>query len=203
MAEIWAAAVATVAVGAYSANRSSAAGKDAARAQQRASDAATAEQARQFDQTRADMQPWMEAGGWALGQQRDFLNGNYGQALNSPFYKAALEEGFKGLDAGAAASGNLWGGGMDADRMRLGQNLASNQLGTYYNALAGMSNTGQTTANQLGGYGQAYANQYGQNAMNAADARASSYMNSANAWSNFGNQAVGAFSAYMGSRGKG
>ena len=197
MAEIWAAAVATVAVGAYSANRQSAAGRDASRAQQRASDAATAEQARQFDQTRTDMQPWMQAGGWAIGEQQNFLQGDYGQALNSPFYKAAMEEGFKGLDAGAAAQGNLWGGGMDADRMRLGQNLASQQLGTYYNALAGMSNTGQTTANQLGQYGQDYARAVGYNANNAAEARASSYANTANAWGQFANTASNAFGDYM------
>ncbi len=186
----WGVAVAAV-VGAYGADQQSKAGKDGARAQERAADAATAESRRQFDLTREDMQPWMQAGNWALGQQQNFLQGDYGQALNSPFYRAAMEEGFKGLDAGAAARGNLWGGGMDADRMRLGQNLASQQLGTYYNALAGLSQTGQTTANQLGQYGADFANQYGQNQMNAANARASSYANSANAWSNFGNQIAG------------
>ncbi len=189
--------VAAAAVGAYGANEQSKAGKKGADAQEAASRYATDEQRRQFDQTRQDMMPWMNAGAWALDGQQDFLRGDYGAALNSPFYKAALEEGFKGLDAGAAARGNLWGGGTDADRIRLGQNLASQQLGTYYNALAGMSNTGQTTANQLGGYGQAFATNAGNNAMNGAQARASSYANSANAWGNYANQMAGMFGNYM------
>lgn len=146
--------------------------------------AATAEQRRQYDQTRQDMMPWLEAGGWALGQQRDFLGGDYSAALNSPDYQAALYEGFKGLDRGATAQGNLWGGGMDADRMRLGQNLASQQIGNYYNRLAGMSNTGQVTGGQLGGFGQAFGQQAGQNAQSTANSRASAYANSANAWGN-------------------
>lgn len=174
--------------GAYSANEQSKAGEKGAKAQERAADAASAESGRQYDQTRQDMQPWMQAGQWALGAQQDFLQGDYGAAFDSPFYKARMEEGFKGLDAGAAAQGNLWGGGMDADRMRLGQNLATEGLLTHYNALAGMSNTGQTTANQLGAFGAKYANQYGQNAMMGAQARASSYANTANAWGNYANQ---------------
>lgn len=191
----WGVAVAAV-VGAYGANEQSKAGKRGADAQQRAADAASAESGRQFDQTRQDMMPWLNAGSWALNQQQDFLRGDYGAALNSPFYKASLEEGFKGLDAGAAARGNLWGGGTDADRIRLGQNLASQQLGTYYNALAGMSNTGQTTANQLGQFGANYANQYGQYQMAGANARASSYANTANAWSNYANQIGGMAGSY-------
>lgn len=197
MSEVWIAGIATAVVGAYGANEQSKAGERGADAQNAASRYATDEQRRQFDQTRQDMMPWLNAGGWALNQQQDFLRGDYGAALNSPFYKASLEEGFKGLDAGAAARGNLWGGGTDADRIRLGQNLATSQLQTHYNALAGMSNTGQTTANQLGSYGQAFATNAGNNAMNGAQARASSYANSANAWGNYANQMAGMFGNYM------
>lgn len=142
------------------------------------------------------MMPWLNAGTNALADQQAFLNGDYGAALSSPFYAATLEEGFKGLDAGATAGGNLWGGGTDADRIRFGQNAASSQLGNYYNALAGLSGTGQTTANQLGGYGANFANQAGQNAMTGAQARASSYANSANAWGQYGNQLAGLAGQY-------
>lgn len=175
---------------------SSRAGQRGADAQVGASRYATDESARQYDQTRSDLQPWMEGGGWALGQQRDFLEGDYGAALKSPFYAASLEEGFKGLDAGAAANGNLWGGGMDADRMRLGQNLASSQLQTHYNALAGMSQTGQATANQLGAFGQQHAMNAGNNAMTGAGAQASAYANTANSWNNALGQGVGAYMYY-------
>lgn len=188
---------AVAAVGAYGAYEQGQAGKDAADASAKGSQYAADLAHQEYEQTRQDMMPWLTAGTNALTQQQNFLNGDYGAALNSPFYKASLEEGFKGLDMGATARGNLWGGGTDADRIRLGQNIASNQLQTYYNALAGLSNTGQTTANQLGSFGSNYAQQAGGYAQDAANARASSYANSANAWSNYGNQLAGMFGNYM------
>lgn len=191
-------AVGSLVVGGISANQQAGAAEDAANAQIQASQQATAEQARQFDLTRQDMAPWLQRGQWALGEQQDFLQGDYADAFKSPFYRASLEEGFKGLDAGAASRGNLWGGGTDADRIALGQNLASNQLQTYYNALAGLSNTGQTTAGQLGQFGSNYADAVGRNALNAGNARASSYNNQANAWGNFSNQLVGTANQFAG-----
>jgi len=192
----WGIAVAAV-VGAYGANEQAKAGKEGAQAQVDAANAANAESRYQYDTTRNDMMPWLTAGKDALAAQQRFLNGDYGEALNSPFYTATLEEGFKGLDAGASSRGNLFGGGTDADRMRFGQNAASNQLGTYYNALAGLSNTGQTTGNQLGQYGANYAQQYGNNLQTGAQARASSYANSANAWGNYANQVAGMAGNYV------
>ena len=196
----WGIAAAAV-VGAYSASQQSKAGKKAAQEQADAANYAADLSHQEYEQTRQDMMPWLNAGTNALTQQQNFLNGDYGAALNSPFYKASLEEGFKGLDMGAAAHGNLWGGGTDADRIRLGQNLASSQLNTYYNALAGLSNTGQTTANQLGQFGANYATQAGGYAQDAANARASSYANTANAWGNYGNQLTGAFGYWYGGLG--
>lgn len=190
--------VGSLVVGGITANKQAGAAEDAANAQVQASQYATDEQRRQYDQTRQDMMPWLNAGTNALTQQQNFLNGDYGAALKSPFYAASLEEGFKGLDAGAAARGNLWGGGMDADRMRLGQNLASSQLNNYYNALAGMSQTGQVAGNQLGGYGQDFGRAAGQNAMNAANARGSSYIQGANAWGQFGQQLTGTANQFAG-----
>lgn len=190
-------AVATLGAGAMQAQ----AGQDGADAQSDAARYATDEQRRQYEQTRSDMAPWLSSGSWALGEQQNFLEGDFGNAFASPFYAATLSEGFKGLDAGAAAGGNLWGGGTDADRMALGQTLASNQLNTYYNALAGLSGTGQTTANQLGQFGANYANAAGQNAMYGAGAQASAYANNANAWGNVGNQLAGGFADWYGGLG--
>lgn len=171
---------------AYAANKSAGAAEAAGRN-------ATAESARQFNQTRDDMMPWLQAGGWALDQQRAMLNGDYSNFFNSPDYQAALEMGTAQLDAGAAAGGNLWGGGADADRIQFGQQLATQNLGNYWNRLAGLSQTGQGTANQLGGYGQAYAQQYGQNQWGAANARASAYGQMADAVGDVANSAVGAY----------
>lgn len=64
MAEVWGIAFASVA----SAGIGYASSQRAARAGQRGADAATAEQSRQYDQTRADFAPYREVGTGALGQ---------------------------------------------------------------------------------------------------------------------------------------
>lgn len=186
----WGVAVAAV-VGAYGASRQARAGERGANAQGRASQQATEEQRRQFDLTRQDMAPWLQAGRGALERQNAFLSGDWSGFQNSPDYKYSLEQGFKGLERGAAAGGNLYSGGADADRIALGQGLALQNASNYWNRLAGLSNTGQVTAGQLGQFGQNMAGAVGNNLMNAANARASSYMNSANAWANYGNQLGG------------
>lgn len=62
----------------------SGAAKDAAKTQSDATDAAVAEQRRQFDATRADMQPWMTSGRNALRKLDALLGttGTYNQAWN-------------------------------------------------------------------------------------------------------------------------
>jgi hypothetical protein len=160
------------------------AGEGAADAHANANALAIGEQRRQDDQTRADLMPWMQEGGWALGQQRNFLEGDYGDALKSPWVVAAQEMGTAQLDAGATSEGNLWGGGADADRIKLGQQIASQGLLTHYNALAGLSQTGQATGGQLGAFGANAAGQIGQYHNANGMAQASAYANTANAWSN-------------------
>lgn len=201
MAEIWAAATATVVVGAYSANQQAKAGQAAANAQQRAADAATAEQQRQFDLTREDQRPWIEAGQNALNLQKQFLAGDTSGFDKAPDYAWAVDQGTKSLDRGAAAAGNLWGGGADADRIKLGQGLATQYANNYWNKLAGMAGQGQSGAQNLGMLGVTTANNIGNNLADAAAARSSSYANTANAWSNFGNQAAGAFGNWYGNLG--
>lgn len=177
------------------------AARDGADAQMAASDAATAEQRRQYDQTRQDMMPWLNAGTWALQRQQNFLQGDYSAALNSPDYRAAYDQGMKGLERASAANLSLTSGGADADRIAFGQSLATQQIGNYWNRLAGLSGTGQTTAGTLGQFGANYANQAGNNAMNAANARASAYAGQANAWGNTLQGLAGLAGNYFGQRG--
>lgn len=179
-------AVVGAAATAYAADKSADAAKTAGRN-------ATAESARQYNQTREDMMPWLDAGGWALERQQAVLNGDYSGFFDSPDYQAALQMGTRQLDNGATAAGNLWGGGADADRIQFGQQLATQNLGNYWNRLAGLSQTGQGTANQLGGYGQAHANNVAQNQWGVANARASAYGQQAGAVNNLANAAIGAY----------
>jgi hypothetical protein len=92
MGEIWVAAIgagAAVAGGAMQAD----AAKDAARAQGRAADAATAEQRRQFDLTREDTAPYREIGRQALGA----LGSIYGYSMPVTGYGGA-SGGTPGVD---------------------------------------------------------------------------------------------------------
>src|SRR6185312_14395500 len=125
----------------------------AAGAQRSAANSAIGEQQREYDQTRQDQMPWLQAGQNALGLEQNYLNGDTSGFDNSPDYKFAVQQGAKQLDAGATANGNLWGGGADADRIALGQGLATH----YANASSYASNA-NSLSNLLG---QA-ANIYGQ-----------------------------------------
>lgn len=166
----------TAAVGVYGANRQNSAARNAARAQQQSADAQIAEQRRQYDQTRQDQMPWLEAGQDALGRQARFLDGDYGEALSSPDYTARLSEGISALDRGASARGSLFSGGADADRMRFGANLATEGLNTYWNRLAGRAGQGQVAASGLGALGANMAGNINNSMQNAANARQSSYL---------------------------
>lgn len=201
MAEIWVAG-ATLAVGAYTANRSSQAGKDAARAAGDASAAQIEENRRQFDQTREDQLPFMEAGYDALTRQQAVLNGDTSGFENSADYLFRRDQGFRGLNAGLAAEGAAgpggFSGGADADRIALGQGLAGQAIDNYWSRLAGRAGQGQTSAGQLGQLGAGYAASNGRAYDSAADARGSAYQNSANAWGQFGAQALSTIGKYYG-----
>lgn len=175
-------------LGALGASQQASAARNATRAQTQASQAAIAEQRRQYDLTRSDQMPWITAGTNALGQMQRLNAGDYSSFYTSPDYQWTLDQGIQGLDRSAAARGRLYSGGYGTDLTQYAQGLASQQYGTYYNRLQSMAGQGQTTAGNLGTQGQNMANQIG-NQLNAiGQARASGYQNQSNAWTNFGNQ---------------
>jgi len=186
-----AAVTAAVAGAAYAANRQARAGRDAARATRQGNDAAISEQRRQYDLARSDNAPFLQAGTDALRLQQDYLRGDRSGFENSSDYLFAVDQGFKGLDRGAAAAGNLLSGGTDADRIAYGQGLASQYAGAYYNRLAGLSGTGQTAGANLAALGANSANQIGALQQSTGNARASAYQNAGNAYAGAANQLAG------------
>ena len=178
------AAVIGGAVGLYGASKQAGAAKDAAKASQKATDATIAEQKRQFDLTRSDQMPWLQAGTGALGTLQKLNAGDYSSFSNSPDYQFALDQGMKTLDRSAAAQGRLYSGGYGQDLVNYGQGLATQNYNNYYNRLSNLAGVGQTAAQNLGGLGANYANSMGTALQNNATNRASSYMNQANAWNN-------------------
>lgn len=182
-------AVLGLAGSAYSANKQSKAAKQGAQAAQAGTDAAIAEQRRQYDQTRTDQAPWLQAGTGALGQLGALNGGDFSSFQSSPDFKYAMDSSLGSLDRYAASRGAYNAGGTDADRMKLASGLASQNYNNYYNRIAGIAGLGQNSAQNLAGYGANMANQIGGQYNNLANAQASSYQNQANAWSSFANDA--------------
>lgn len=158
--------------------------KKGANAQAEAGAAAARESGRQYDQTRQDLMPWMDAGRSALFDLQRLNSGDFSGFRADPGYQWAQQQGLQALDRSAAARGGLFSGGADADRIAFGQGLADQQFSGYYNRLAGLAGVGQTTANQLGGFGFQNAATQGNALMNAGAARASAYQQQGQAWGN-------------------
>jgi hypothetical protein len=173
-----------------SSSQASSAAGDAADAQSQSAANATALQQKMYYQNREDMAPWREAGVGALGDLQGGLE-QYAGYINdpssykqSPGYNWLSQQGMKGIDASASASGKSTA----QDAMRFSQGLASqdygNFMGRYNNLLnrySGLAGVGQTAADQMGQSGQNYANQAGNNMMAGGNAQAGGMINAANA----------------------
>lgn len=171
----------TFVVDAWASNKSADAQKGAAKK-------SIAEQQRQFDLTRSDMMPWMNAGKGALGDMQALNSGDFSKFYQSPDYQFALDQGFKSLDRSAASRGRLYSGGYGQDLVNYGQGLATQNYGNYYGRLADLAGIGQSTATNLGTFGQNKANAISSQYTNIGNARASAYQGYAKAWSDFENR---------------
>ncbi len=181
------------AYGAHQANR-------AAEIQAAAARDAIAEQRRQYDTSRADMMPWMEAGRGALGElqgRMPELTSRFTGAdlAKDPGYQFELDRGREAIDAAARATGISASGATLKELLGFSQGLASTKFNeafnrhqasnsSIYNMLAGLSGTGQVTAGQVAGLGQNAAGAIGDLMGQGANARAAGRIGGANSWIN-------------------
>lgn len=230
---------AAVAVGSLAASKmQSDAAEAAGRRSANAADAATAEQRREYDQTRQDQMPWYNVGKGALSQlaglyglnttgagapvgpvggqpgtagyeKGSLLGGlaggtspDYSAFYQSPDYQFALNQGLQGLDRSAAARGGLYSGGHQADVLDYAEGLATQNFNNYANRLSNLAGVGQSTATNLGNLGAQTASRIGNIGLNNAQLQNQSSYDKTNAWSNFGNQLVGAFGQWYGGQNK-
>lgn len=170
-------------VGLLAGDQQADAAEDAARDQSQAAREANDYLRQNMDQTRQGLSPYMDQGLWAVGRERQFLDGDYSHALSSPDYTARFNEGLRGLDRSAASRGSLNSGGHSADLLNYGGGMATQGLNQYWSRLTGISNRGADTTMGLGQLGASTANNMGQNAMWGSNARASGYQNRADAFS--------------------
>jgi hypothetical protein len=196
-------AVIGAAVSLYGASQQNKATDKGAKAQEHASQAAIDEQRRQFDLTRGDMAPWLQAGTNALGLQNNFLNGDFSGFQNSPDYKYALQEGIGSLDHSAAAHGGLFGGGHTRDLTRFATGLATQNANGYWDKIAGMSNTGNSTGTNLGQFGANMATRIGDQYNNMGQARQSAYQQRADTNAQLAGSLGNLYGQYFGKGGSG
>jgi len=197
-------AAVTVVGGAIQNNQNKKAAQGAANAQTAAEQMKIDEMRRQFDLTRADQAPWLQAGQGALGGLQAMMNGDYSGFMSSPDYLYARDQGMEGVNRHLAANGGYYSGGGDADRMKFASGLATQNLGNYRGMLQSMAGLGQQTASGLGSLGMGMANSIGNAYGNMGNARASSFLNRADSNNQFIGGATSAlanaYGNYMGGR---
>lgn len=170
------------------------ASKSAGNAQAASADRAAAESGRQYDQTRQDQMPWMDAGKGALNRLQ-----NPGENFTaSPGYQFRLSEGQRGVQQSAAARGGAYSGNAMKALNDYNQGMASSEYGNWWNQQSGLAGVGQSTAANLGQLGAQNAANVGNALMAGGDARASGIMGAANSWSNALNSGVNAYGLYKG-----
>lgn len=127
---------------------------------------------KQYEQTRQDQMPWMDAGKKALGGLDQMLYGDPSQFMNDPSYQFRKQQGMDGIEASAAAGGGLLSGAALKSLNGYNSSLASQEYGNAFNRLSGVAGTGQTTATNLGQFGANNALNQGNAAIGGANAQA-------------------------------
>jgi hypothetical protein len=161
----------------------SSAAKKAASAQDKSAQLAIAEQRRQFDLNRSDLEPWRTAGGQAIGQGFAMLQPGYDYTA-SPGYQFRLDEGLRGVQNSAAAKGLLQSGGTLKGIDRYAEGLAAQDFNDQFNRYMSVASGGQQATQAGVAAGQNSANSIADLLTQAGNAKASGYIGSANAISN-------------------
>ena len=157
------------------------AAKDAGKLQSDSSKYAADIAQKQFEQTRQDQMPWMDAGKKALGGLDQMLYGDPSQFVNDPSYQFRKQQGMDGIESSAAASGGLLSGAALKGLNRYNSDLASQEYGNAFNRLSSVAGTGQTTATNLGQFGAQNALNQGNAAIGGANAQANGIVGAAGA----------------------
>jgi len=173
--------------------------QQAAANQLTASDKANAQQQANWEQTQANMKPWLTAGTGAVNQLAagtapggqfstvPTFNPNSVNLGQDPGYQFRTQQGVNALTAAGSAAGNLGSGNLGTALVNYGQQAGSQEYGaaygramdqynsglnaqnTMFNRLSGIAGTGQVASGQLASYGAQNALAQGNNSMNAAN----------------------------------
>lgn len=154
------------------------AAKKASKAQIEATRMGIEELRRQFDLSRADLAPWREAGGQAIGQGLAMLQPGYDYTA-SPGYQFRFNEGQRAVDSSAASKGLLMSGGQLKDLVKYGQGVAADDFNDQFNRYMSIAGGGQQAATSGAQLGQNTANGIADLYTQQGNARASGYIGQA------------------------
>lgn len=171
------------------ANKQAKAAQQAANTQAAASREATQIQKDMYDQTRADLMPYADAGKTSLDQLMGqmgpdgYFNQTYtGQDIyNDPSYQFRLQQGQDAIQSGAAARGGLLSGATLKALQGYGQDMASQEYQNAYNRFNADQTNQYNRLSNLVGVGQNAAAQQGNAGAQTAQAVANNTMAGANA----------------------
>jgi hypothetical protein len=172
--------VAGAAAGIGSAFLGAKASKNAAHAQEKASQAGIDEQRREYDLARADLAPYRAAGGTAITSGLAMLQPGY-DFTASPGYQYRLDQGLRGVENSAAAKGILQSGGTLKGIDREAQGLAAQDYNDQFNRMMSIASGGQQAATSTGQFGMETGRSIADLLTQAGNAKASGYIGSANA----------------------
>lgn len=173
------------------------AASNAAGDQRAATEAAIAEQRRQYDQTREDYAPYREAGVGALGQLQTELGQplTAQQVMQEPGYQFGMDEGMRALTQRIAAMG----GRVSGNALRAASEYGTNYATTRYNdahqrrmdrirSLQSMAGLSQNAVSGGAAAGANATNAIGGAIQGQGDANAAARIGRGNIWANAGNQ---------------
>lgn len=139
--------------------------KDAGEAGARATERGIAEQRRQFNQTRSDLLPFIQAGQEGLDPLLSLIGVRgpeaekqaLGDFIESPGQAFLRKRGERTLLRNASATGGLDGGNILKALSEFGIGTAAQQLGERKDRLSALTGVGSTVGTNLGGIGSASA----------------------------------------------
>lgn len=129
-----------------------------------------------------------DGGGGTAGQQGTVMPGtgtpDFNAFWQTPDFLVARDTGLDALDRSAAASGALYSGGADADRMRYASELGTQAFGNFTGNLFRLAGFGEGANQRLNSLGENFGNRTANIMGDVGNARASSYLRQADAWGN-------------------
>jgi hypothetical protein len=174
---------------------SGSASQSAANTEASAANAAAQVQQNMFNQTQANLLPYMGAGTNALAAYQAAL-GLGGQSnaqimnqlQNTPGYQFQLQQGLGAINNAASAAGGVNSGNTLRALTQYGQGLANQTYQQYLGNLSGLAGSGQNAAANLGGLSASVGSNIGSSLIGAGNALAAGTVGQANALNSaFGN----------------